>query len=158
MANYWNSDRTKLLIRTVHAWIIFFRVAGFLKKKHKKIHALDYICIEFNWEIFKIIIPIRSWWIWLLENKLFDLDDCAINLFVINGTIVERSPFSKTKFNFCSFKEQIGVNDASLTIATVITNKLIADSFLYRIIYSRVIVFTSSKSLIGCKFLDFLYF
>ena len=39
-------------------------------------------------------------------------------------TILERSPFSNTQFNFCSFKEQIGIHDASLTIAASITNKL----------------------------------
>ena len=93
-----------------------------------------------------------------VKNKLFDADDCAINLFVINVTILKRSPFSNTQLNFCSFKEQIGVDDASLTIATSIMNKLIADSFLYRIIHSRVIVFTSSTNLVSCNFVNFPYF
>ena len=91
-----------------------------------------------------------------LKNKLFDLDDCAIVRNYV--TILERSPFSNTQFSFWLFIGQIGVDDASLTIATSITNKIIADSFLYQIIRSRVIVFTSSKNLISCNFVNLLYF
>ena len=67
-------------------------------------------------------------------------------------------PFSITQFNFSSFKEQIGVDDTSLTIATSVTNKLIPDSFISDNSFSYVIVSTSSKNLIGCSFVNFLYF
>ena len=66
----------------------------------------------------------------ITQEQIIRFGDCAINLFVIKVTILERSPFSLTQFTFVLFKVQIGVEDTSLTIATSITNKLIADSFI----------------------------